>query len=754
MRLKQIDIYNFLSYNQATVNLEDLRKVLIVGVNNNDATNSNGSGKTNLCEAIGWAVWGQSKAKTLDLNVKEGQSECSVAIEFEHDGKLCYIKRTRNKDSGTTTIDFKIDGEPSNGRSVTETDKKIIDILKVDYQTYINSVYIRQDDIFSLANPKKQDDGRAVLESVLNLEEYEKYEALTKLKIKETEKKITELSFFLESNVGVQVKIDDTKKNILEMQKELSIISENLNKEQEKHSSTTKTYELQKESFSFYNSLKEQISRISKIIEAKKNELENDKSQGKIELVNRENRKKDLENKISEKENIDGDRTAYIKEWEESNKHEEEMNNITAKISSEKLNLKKEMSTLKEKEQERVGLNKDIQTIRKELDEIKETVKNINIKSGEKCKVCLSDITEHNIELIKQHNKDKYVASHEKLTNLIEQLEFIQKEESNLIESIKNIESLISQMEKDVNSHRPFIISKKQYDDKIIYFNDKLSQIDKYKLQITELPEDKIIKMLSEKIKNTKIEIENNEKHNLELKEQFNKIKLDTNVISKLEEQINNSKQLIDSLNKQNYTIQANIKNLEKNILEFDIILSECKDKQEALDIEKDNLVILEQLEKAFGSRGVRAKILEDAIRDLEKEADILLKRLSNGRLSLSFVTEKSDKIVFEIQINDGEKTLPFSLFSGGEKFRIAFVLRIALSKLLLRKANSKLEFLIIDEAVAPLDINGTENIMAIINELQDEFKTILFITHRNDIKSYFDSHITVYRDEEGSKII
>jgi len=52
------------------------------------------------------------------------------------------------------------------------------------------------------------------------------------------------------------------------------------------------------------------------------------------------------------------------------------------------------------------------------------------------------------------------------------------------------------------------------------------------------------------------------------------------------------------------------------------------------------------------------------------------------------------------------------------------------------------------------LDQNGVENIMSIINELQEEFKTILVITHRNDIKNMFDKVITVYRDGEGSKII
>jgi DNA repair exonuclease SbcCD ATPase subunit len=93
-------------------------------------------------------------------------------------------------------------------------------------------------------------------------------------------------------------------------------------------------------------------------------------------------------------------------------------------------------------------------------------------------------------------------------------------------------------------------------------------------------------------------------------------------------------------------------------------------------------------------------------------------------------------------------------MYSGGEKFRIAFVLRVALAQLLQRRANSKLEFLIIDEAFSPLDQNGVEKIVEVIDELQKEFKTILIITHRTDVKQYFDEVITVMRDATGSKIL
>ena len=242
MRLKHIEIDRFLSYNFASIDLENLRKVLIVGTNNGDLTNSNGSGKTNLCEAIGWAIWGDSKAKTIDLNVKHDATMCSVRVDFEHDGKECSITRTRNRITGSTTLNFVINGEPSNGKSAPDTDKKIIDFIKVDYLTYINSVYLRQDDIFSLANPKKSDESRAVIENVLNLKEYDKYEEFARNKIKEIEKLISEINGYLEANKNLESNINELNKKIidskLEIDKyelEVSSLTEELSKIENKY---------------------------------------------------------------------------------------------------------------------------------------------------------------------------------------------------------------------------------------------------------------------------------------------------------------------------------------------------------------------------------------------------------------------------------------------------------------------------------------------------------------------------------------
>jgi len=754
MRLKKIEITNFLSYSEAVVDLEDLRKVLIVGVNNNDATDSNGSGKTNLCEAISFAVWGKSKAKTLDMNVKEGEKSCTVQLHFEHDGKQCSVKRTRNCSNGTTSLDFIVDGVKSNGKSATDTDEKIVNFIKIDYLTYVNSVYLRQDDIFSLANPQKSGEGRSVIESVLCLDEYDKYEKLTKKKIKEAEKDLTESNFFIESNKNADEKLDTAKKEVESLKSEVGATLTSIANAQEKLKLAEDAYALEKESFTIYDSVKSQLTRVEQSIIAKNNELESNKRQGKTEVTNRESRKIDLQKKIGEKSKIEEDRNKFLNEGEESYKLQMELNDIQEKVKVERKKLSEENLVLRQKETDKIHKNKDIQILRNELEKITNSVKNIKVSAGEKCVTCKSDVTEHNIELIKGELKADYIAKHDELTELVETLNSIESEEKTIKESIVALETIISEFDKRSAEIRPNIISDKQRQDRLEYFADSLSQISKYEQQLTELPEDKIIAMLGDKILKLKEEIANEETHKAELESKLGTIKLDSSRISELEASVNKEKSTLDTLNALKYTTSANIENLEKNIVDLSAILEEYKQRQEMVAEGNENVIILGHLEKAFGSKGVRAKILEDAIRDLEIEADTLLKRFSNGRLSLTFVTEKSDKVVFEILINDGEKTLPFSLFSGGEKFRIAFVLRIALAKLLLRKTNSKMEFLIIDEAVSPLDQNGVENVMAIINELQEEFKTIMVITHRNDIKNMFDKVITVHRDETGSRIL
>ncbi len=162
------------------------------------------------------------------------------------------------------------------------------------------------------------------------------------------------------------------------------------------------------------------------------------------------------------------------------------------------------------------------------------------------------------------------------------------------------------------------------------------------------------------------------------------------------------------------------------------------------------------ELALAFGKGGVQALLIEAAIPRLEDEANELLGRMSNGRMSLKIETQKTGKAgeaieTLNVLIADELGTRAYELFSGGERFRVDFALRIALSRLLAWRAGAALPTLFIDEGFGTQDTEGRERILDVIKAIEDRFERILVITHMDDIKEAFPVRIEVSRGSSGS---
>jgi exonuclease SbcC len=165
-----------------------------------------------------------------------------------------------------------------------------------------------------------------------------------------------------------------------------------------------------------------------------------------------------------------------------------------------------------------------------------------------------------------------------------------------------------------------------------------------------------------------------------------------------------------------------------------------------------------EELVKAFGRNGLQALIVENAIPEIEQEANDLLRRMSDGQLSLELRTQRelrsgAQAETLEIQISDGLGQRRYELFSGGEAFRVNFALRIALSKLLARRAGARLETLVIDEGFGSQDQEGRMRLVEAIHTVRDDFAQILVITHLDDLKDAFPTRIEVSKGPGGSQV-
>jgi DNA repair protein SbcC/Rad50 len=160
----------------------------------------------------------------------------------------------------------------------------------------------------------------------------------------------------------------------------------------------------------------------------------------------------------------------------------------------------------------------------------------------------------------------------------------------------------------------------------------------------------------------------------------------------------------------------------------------------------------------ALSKDGIQALLIDEALPEIEQEANHLLGKLTDNQAHLSIESLRDlksggTKETLDIKISDSLGIRPYELFSGGEAFRIDFALRIALSKLLARRAGTSLQTLIIDEGFGSQDEDGLTHIMDALHKIQDDFAKIIIVSHLPSMKDQFPVHFIVNKGPHGSSV-
>ncbi len=154
----------------------------------------------------------------------------------------------------------------------------------------------------------------------------------------------------------------------------------------------------------------------------------------------------------------------------------------------------------------------------------------------------------------------------------------------------------------------------------------------------------------------------------------------------------------------------------------------------------------LKVLERAFGKDGVPALLIEQALPEIEAQANEILDRLARGGMSVRFATQKDykdknredKKETLDILISDSAGMREYEMFSGGEAFRVNFAIRLALSRVLAQRAGARLQTLVIDEGFGSQDAEGRQRLIEAINLVRPDFAKVLVITHLEELKDVF----------------
>jgi DNA repair protein SbcC/Rad50 len=169
---------------------------------------------------------------------------------------------------------------------------------------------------------------------------------------------------------------------------------------------------------------------------------------------------------------------------------------------------------------------------------------------------------------------------------------------------------------------------------------------------------------------------------------------------------------------------------------------------------------LYDKLTKAFGRDGIPARIIGNAIPELRIEANRILGLLTDGQLAVSIdpvreTKSRSLKETLEVTVFDaaGGKRA-YEMYSGGERLRIDFALRVALSRLLATRAGARLETLVVDEGFGSQDSEGRMRLLEAVMRIRSEFQTVLVITHIDELKEHFPVRIEVRKDPAaGSRV-
>ncbi|MCY4009282.1 MAG: SMC family ATPase [Anaerolineaceae bacterium] len=165
----RLELRNFLPYRAPQpLELADLRLACLSGVN--------GAGKSALLDAITWALWGKARARREEDLIHHGTSEMYVQLDFEQHNERYRVLRRRWRGSrsratrGSLHLYRLEQGEviDISAASLTATDERLRQLLRLDYETFIHSAFLLQgrSDAFTVRSPRER---QQLLANILRL---------------------------------------------------------------------------------------------------------------------------------------------------------------------------------------------------------------------------------------------------------------------------------------------------------------------------------------------------------------------------------------------------------------------------------------------------------------------------------------------------------------------------------------------------------------------------------------------------------
>lgn len=672
-------VNNFTSYIDETIDFNEYDSPIIICGNN-------GNGKSSIIDMITTALYFRargtdSRGSGMDDLINKDEKEMIVDFTFQMNDTNYEIirKKVRNCSHSLTLL---IDGVDQSV-SIKETQQKINDILKMDYETFMDTVCIGQNNSASFME-KTPDKRKDVFSQILNLDKYDVLEKYTKELKKNVTAKIESISSKVSEKESMVKFKDDYTVKLAEYEKEYSKLD---TKELEKELEDVTKQKIEYESIKYRNEL----------IIRRRNKLQEQIKYSKY----------DIDNNIKLREEL---KTA-LNQYVDSSDSVETLNKEISEVRESYTAAKEHVASI----------NASLQQLKLELNKVKQKKQRMQDHGIGICESCGQAITE-------EYKKQYIDGLNSEGNEIVKKAKSLENDKTKLIDNANSFAAIGKEKAQQLNDIHNIITERKNKEYKLTVTAEKISSDEKNLIELEK-------------------ELEENNK--ADIKELEDKKFNDGDIKRKISE-------IRD--NKQNYSNKISVlKDRLKMIAEAEKSVNELKDEQHCLEIKKTDY---ESLVTAFGKSGIQSLIIENTLPDIENEINDILDKLTSGRISISFITQKQAKTkktaidTLDIIVHDNGIDRKYESFSGGEKFRIDFSCHVGISKFLTKRADATIDMFILDEGLASQDINARTIFVDSIKMLSDRFKKILVITHIDTIKEAFSNKMFVDKDPIlGSKV-
>ncbi len=845
MELTRLELKNFLSYREAELDFTGLHMAALVG--------PNGAGKSSLLDAITWALWGETsrhKRGEGDLLIHRGEKEARVSLTFRLGEEVYRVTRILRRGKGTM-LDFQMLAPRHrvlSGSGVQETQKEIHKTLRISFDTFVNSAFIRQGraDEFTTKEPGKR---KEILADILELGQWEKLEDRARKKIGEINRELSNLEWRIQENErelqrrpDYEAAFRQASTEHLARQEEREMVErewEALRRDEERlRMVQERLRELEGQQGEIERNLTrltEQIAQLQdslsrwreltrrrEAIIAAWEELQRAREAlTQMEEAHREasalqERRMKLESRIAEaRGRLEGERQRLQAEIEAITARAARQSELEAEASdirkqlNERAALEEEIRALKEQSQalqtERGERQNENRRLHQEMKDLEARIQAIS-RIGAECPTCRRPLPEterirlqQEWELEGRRRGDRYRENQARLQAIDQEqsrLEAQVEDRERALERLSRLELRLEHIHQELNEIQRELdlleerrralqeIEQRLQEDRVAPEEQAaLQEIDAalkvlgydvethhalrrrvreleeaardwHRLQEAEqrIPQEEASLRHLEEMHQAEVERrerlrEGQKQLELEKKELEERLKALPEMQQRVEQARQAEREARDRMTRAQQQLEA-CDRLEEE-------LADLQRKKTQLEEEKG---LYSTLMVAFSKNGIPAMIIEGILPEIEDEANRILQRLTDGRLTVRFRSQRETKSgtvqeTLDILISDEGEERPYEFFSGGEKFRVDFAIRLALSRVLARRSGTPLRLLVVDEGFGSQDQAGRERLIEALNAVKDEFSTVLIISHLEEFHDAFPVRIEVRKTTNGSQL-